>query len=483
VIDPAPRAAPSAGSRRDSAVFLAGIAVMSLAWLYLQRGALAVLPGDEAIYLYGGKLLADGFQPYRDFFLAHPPMRVVVAALFHAAGAPPAVLKAFLLLLVPLGAWMCGRAVLRPRGPAWALVAAFLYLFATLNLDLGGVLLGPELALPLLAGSMLAASAGRFALSGALVGLAGLQAVYALLPAPALAAWAWRERRLRRFLAGSSTLLAGYTACFAAWGRPFLDQVLLYHVAKVSGGDRPLALGRVAQFAYTEAGLLAFPLATLLARERTGRWTSLAGLSCVAVAATYRALFVHYFALALPFLAAGAALGLAALRERLAQRPGLVRSAAIPLVVAALVVTHLPHVLYAVDLDADRAVRARDAAAIADAVARTPPASGLLWGDSALVPLVALRTGLDVALRMPDTNDQRFTSGLADPSEVAASLSALPPPGVLLIDDHGIARVPELRAWVESRQKQVFEAALPSTGWKCRYYLGAGDADRGRTSP
>lgn len=447
-------------------IYYVFIILISAVWLYLQRGAIAVLPGDEAIYLYGGKLISDGYQPYRDFFLAHPPLRVIFASL--QAFLPITTLKFFLLLLVPIGGITCGLVVMQSRGVLWACLAVSMYMFATLNLEIGGVLLGPELALPFLACSMYSASIGRFVWSGIFLSIASFQALYALLPAPLLALMSWRQRGLSRFAIGCSMMFIGYFLFFVLWGKPFLDQVFLYHLSKVSGRERPLMLGRVAKFVYTESGLIAFPLATFLDRNKRGLWIAITGLFCLAVAAFYRALFVHYFAIALPFLATAAAFGLSALYERL--RPVIGRYLAFGALSLVLVLTHLPHVLYGIELDADRAIRRRDAEAIADAIARIPPPSNAIWGDSALVPLIALRNGHDVALQMPDTNNQRFDSKISDPSEVIQALSKKMP-GVLLIDDHGIALVPELRDFVVENMKEVFSATMPSTGWTCRYYL------------
>ncbi len=464
-------------SRRDRLLLGLAWAVMAAAYLWMQRAALSILPGDEAIYLYDGRLLAAGFEPYRDFFLAHPPMRVLVASLFSLAGSTPAVIKGFDLIMFPVAAGLLALAVLHARRWWWAALAAFLFMFATLSLDIGGVYMGPGLVMPLLAGSLLAATRRRFALAGLLLSIAGLQATYALMPLPVLAWWAFSQRRLGQFLAGTSAFVVGYLACYAVFGMPFVDQVVLYHVAKVDAETAAIRWGPISYFITTEAGLLAFSAASITQSTDWGRRATIAGWLCVLVAASYQALFIHYFAISLPFLAAGSAMGLGGLAQRFLPKLPAIRRLAIVLFCAALMITHLPHVLYGLDLHEQRIMQARDARTVVEAVSAHRPSSGMIWGDGSIVPLVALQSGLEIALNMVDTNEQRFSSGRTAPADVVSELSALSkPPGVLLLEEHGVYMVPELRKWVETNLIEVFSIRLPAMGHVCRYYLGRDDA-------
>jgi hypothetical protein len=178
----------------------------------------------------------------------------------------------------------------------------------------------------------------------------------------------------------------------------------------------------------------------------------------------------HYLVIALPFLAVASALGLAALvaRGRARALPGW---SLVTAVAAVLTLTHLPHLLYGLDLDGQRRMERRETLALEEAVNRNRPPSGLLWGDGALVPLVALETGLRVADNMIDTNGKRFRTGQADLTETLARIFDGPPPAVLLVEQHGVARIPALRGHVESHLPKRFTMVAPTLGYTINYYV------------
>ena len=57
------------------------IAVIVLFLIVVSKGLTNPQPGDENVYYYMGKLISEGKVPYRDFFLAHPPLHIYIIAL------------------------------------------------------------------------------------------------------------------------------------------------------------------------------------------------------------------------------------------------------------------------------------------------------------------------------------------------------------------------------------------------------------------
>jgi hypothetical protein len=158
---------------------------------------------------------------------------------------------------------------------------------------------------------------------------------------------------------------------------------------------------------------------------------------------------------------------------RFAQRPVGLRAVGAAVIAASLVVTYLPHLFYARSLQTWRTVRPKELATLTELVERHRPPSGLIWGDSALVPLLAVRTGLRIAGHEIDTNAKRFRSGAADAREMLPRLFENgEPPAALLIREHGAWMVPEVRSFFDTRVKRVFAFRARALGADCVYYLG-----------
>jgi len=463
----------SALSKRLESRTALGCAWLGLTGLFLWTNAhaLALLPGDEGIYLYAGKLLTEGYWPQRDFFFAHPPLRVLLAGGLYGLGLPVVAPKVLALLAPPLAAGLLGLAVFRGGGIVGAVLTMVLYLFASLNLELAGVYCGPNLAATLLAGTLLASRQNRFGWAGALLALSGMQAYYALMPAPILALWAWRQGALWRFLLGLSAFFV-FFAFFWLWiGAPFVENTLLYHLRKVTEVESSYPLSKLSGFLYTEAGLLIFGLAGVLSRSPTARWTAGVGVFCLAVPVLYRSLEPYYFMMSFPFLAVAGGDGYRGLVERARERGGRMPVAVSLLVGLTLVVTYLPHFLYGQEEDAVRALRAKETAALIEAVELHRTTSGLLFGDSSIVPLIALQTGLEVSERMVDMNAKRFDAGLITTEAVIASVYEGRRTGTVLMDHHGISTVDALRQHIRSNQVELFHFVGPAIGYEVRYLV------------
>ena len=208
-----------------------------VAYVILRAWGLHLVPGDEGIYFYLARRVAEaGLIPYRDFFFSHPPVHVLTAAAaFAAAGASPLVGK-----LIPAAASTCTVALvyatcLRPLGRAGALTAAILLAGSYDFLRSGSHFTGVNVTLLLSTAGAALAIRGRPAAAGVASAAAVLAGVYATPTALgcALLAALQGRRPLLRFAAGFVGLLALlHLALLAVAGRVFLDQVYGYHLAK-----------------------------------------------------------------------------------------------------------------------------------------------------------------------------------------------------------------------------------------------------------
>lgn len=449
-------------------------------WWWLQSANLSVLPGDEGIYLYGAHLFSEGTMPYSGYFLAHPPLRIVLAGALMWLGVPLVGVKILALAAPPVGALLVGIAVLRPARIGGALLAVFLYLFGWLTMEVGGIWLGPSVAAAIVAGALAAAAHGRFLLSGILLSVGAGQALYALMPVPVICAWAWRDGQLKRFAIGMSTALVGFLIAWIWFGGAFVDQVFAYHVRKVTSDDIQYPVHRLLAFVYGDLGLLLMATLALLDRRPVARWFLAGAALCFVVPASYKSLIVYYFLIGVPFLAGSGAIGAARVYAWSESRTPAVRLSILVLLGAGIVMTYGPHFQAAVDRDAAREEQAREVEELVEAISARRPASGLLWGDSAIVPLLALRTEMTVAGGFVDMNAKRFDSGTSDPAEVLSSVfaDAGQAPGVVTIDRHGVLLVAPLRDHIRGTLAETYSIWGYGTAYNYRYWLSPRDARR-----
>lgn len=413
--------------------FHGGAAALAALWVVVLLPALRLMPGDEGVYVYDARRVLEGAVPYRDFFFAHPPLRLLLGALGWVGGATGA--KAWAAVGTVAAAWMAGAVVRREAGTGWGLLTVGLVLGSMLSLRTGTQLLGSNLAMAFVAGSMLAAARGRCGLAGVVLGLGALQALYVLLALPGLALWSWERRG--RFLAGLAAGLVPLGGCAVLFGGPFVEQVLLYHLCKVGATGLASEGEPLLAFAVGDVGLLAFGLAGLSAAG-AGRLAAATGFVAAAVVTAYRSPEVYYFAPALPPLAVASALGLRHLAGRL---PPLAGRA---VVVGAVALTYVPHALHVPELRAELRVMRADLDRVIGAAT-----GGVVWGDMFIAPWLAAETGRRVAADEVDTSVKRLLTGMAEPGELAER--ALAEADVVVLGASGLLAFPEvaeqLRAW------------------------------------
>ncbi len=68
--------------RHKNILFVCVLFIITVGIQYYTAGRVVNIRTDEGVYLYTPQLLLDGFIPYKDFFLAHPPFLFYAAAIF-----------------------------------------------------------------------------------------------------------------------------------------------------------------------------------------------------------------------------------------------------------------------------------------------------------------------------------------------------------------------------------------------------------------
>ncbi len=431
-------------------------ATLLAVWTWLAAPAVALLPGDEPLYILDALRWSQGELLYQELFFAHPPARVWQAGIVLSAGAPSSWTK-----IAPiLATWVAAGAVfacgVRLRGVSAAVAVAALLLFAPVTLRYGPTLLG--VAEPVACASLAcwAAVAGRWRVAGALLGIAtqwGLHVAVVALPVLALAIVAGH---IRSFALGLTAGALPLGLELLWYGQPMWDQVFGYHIRKVTHMAAQRAPDRLGPFVVDHVvWLAALPVAAWRGNRETRSW-ALAALASVALVLAWPRLQSHYFYLPMPLLAVALA-GLWPSPNSSKSWQGIAAA-------ALLIVLALP-VWMAVERRPVQRQAAAEMRELSAQVARLAAGQRrTLWGDGALVPLVSLQTGLPVALGDTDLNAQRFATGLIDPASHMQRVLTTKPL-LVLVPRHGVDTVTEVHEAALRRCPDATPFASPATGY------------------
>jgi 4-amino-4-deoxy-L-arabinose transferase-like glycosyltransferase len=215
---------------------LAGAAVFALAFLYLYwiAGDVLRMAGDEGIYLEGGRRIALGQQPYRDFFVLTGPLTFwIEGALARCSGMSLAVMRLSAILDAAFLAWVVYWLTSRYASALYSAGTAFVFLaYAahTRQLNVNHRWDSAALAMAAIAAAWAAQRTGRrgwWVASGFLVAAAGCATPAVLVVALPLLCWCWWWRRaagLAAFLGGGAVVTAT-GALYLQWNGALLPMI------------------------------------------------------------------------------------------------------------------------------------------------------------------------------------------------------------------------------------------------------------------
>ncbi|MBL7923204.1 MAG: hypothetical protein JNL88_03310 [Bacteroidia bacterium] len=117
--------------RTSSLAWWIGMALVILFFLVLKMFTLNPYASDEYIYIYQGKLIAEGLVPYKDFSMAHPPLQALfTAGLIKVFGYDFLVFRMLGTFWALLAGIVLGFVVKREWGSVAAVSSSALYLLA-----------------------------------------------------------------------------------------------------------------------------------------------------------------------------------------------------------------------------------------------------------------------------------------------------------------------------------------------------------------
>jgi 4-amino-4-deoxy-L-arabinose transferase-like glycosyltransferase len=400
---------------------------------------------DENVYFYAGKLVSEGKVPYRDFFLAHPPMQLYInAAILKILGFNLVALKLVPLLSAVISALFIFMLLKERFGNMEAVLGALLFLFSSIIMREATYALGINLTTMFVIAGFYFVMKNKCLAGGLLFGLAGVSGLYSLIPACVVMIFLFlvKKKNLMRFLIGFCLVFITVNLFFVLIaGQDYIDPVYRYHLLKpkVEGNNLRVFTGVIkANFLLIIGGLLVL----FVKNRKKVQLPIFVCLAYVLFLAKVR-LFNFYFVLLFGFLSIVAAYSFAEVIRgfRRKVRILLLSTLVILIVVSAVFTTR--H-LYSIDF-----VDFQSKDKIVDFIVGNTDSGDIIAGDDQTVSLVALLSGRKTVLELVDSNDMRFRSGITDLGKIIERLRKEKIKYIIIRPLYGIGKLKLFREYLE----------------------------------
>jgi len=414
------------------------------------KGIFTAQPGDENVYYYMGKMVSEGYVPYRDFFYAHPPLQLyIMAPIFKLFG-----FNFFILKLVPLVStittgfflYLTARNMFG-GGKALASLALFLFSYSTMFNSVFSF--GIELAVMfLIVGYYFYSVKNKLFIAGLFFGLAGISRFLSIIPIVIIISSSyWKEKR--KFFILSSGFLAVFIGVNMVFlfeaGSDYAFSAYKFHLLKgaeqfkVSEYLNVIKLNWILFF-----GFAAFIFAKEKAQLK--EFTIISAVYLIAMALMAR-VFNFYFMIAFPFMALVGGCCIYDILSNIKNKSKKYFIIILIFVIGIFLWNLASDTLFLHKFGFEGFERGED---IKEFILEKSSSSTLLFGDSSTVPLIALMAGKKIALDVVDTNPAVFNTGALD---ISKTLEKLKGSEVIFLarNTEGISQFPETREFLNEK--------------------------------
>lgn len=378
------------------------------------KGIFTAQPGDENVYYFMGKMVSEGYVPYRDFFYAHPPLQLyVIAPIFRMFGFNIAALKLIPLASTLVTAFFIYLISKNTFGKNKAIVSMALFLFSYSTMFNSVFSFGIELAMMFLVmGYYFYAAKNRLFLGGLFFGLAGISRLLSLIPIAVILLLLFLKDR-EKFFAVSS----GFTAIFLSVnliflliaGSGYIFPVYKFHLLKGAEQFKFQEYFNVVKLNWIL--FLSFLGFIFIKEKKMVMDFAAVSAAYLAAMALLGRVFNFYFMAAFPFLAITGGYCICELLSRIKIKSGRYFIAILAVIIGIFLWNLASDALFLQKTGFEGFSRGKD---IKEFISlKTAPAAAL-FGDSSTAPLAALMTGKKIAFNVIDTNPAVFNTGAMD---------------------------------------------------------------------
>ncbi len=445
------------------------------------RGLFIVAPGDENVYFYMAKSVADGQLPYRNFFLAHPPLQIIILAviikifgvnfvIFKSAELISLIIASFLLYKTSLGVFK--DHFNDANANLISFLSLVLFLFSFEIMFKATFALGINLSLMLTMAGFYLIFTKRYFIGGIFAGLAGLARFYALVPMIAVFLFVFIKKSIEKKPRDFLYMIAGFLLIFGSaiaiitivFGHYFTDDVVKYHFLKPM---LPNQRSIVYQHIITEDWVVIASFLSSIFIKNKKRFQIfyfvifgyLAFLLVLNVPAEF------YFSIAFPFMAIIGGYSVVELIRKISF-PKPIKILIIFILISIFLWNLLPDIVF---LEKFGFLEFQPLGQMANIVSTTKPSQNL-FGDDGTVPLLALLTNKSIALNYIDSNEMRFTSGLSNFYIFEGELNKANLSYIIYRKGRGLHQILQFRQYAESRCKPYREFFDATTGYFLVYW-------------
>ena len=474
--------------------------VIFLFILVESKGITHTAPGDENVYYYMAKSVAEGQLPYRDFFYAHPPLHILILALVvKIFGLSIPILKSAELLVLVTGSFFLFKLSLEffrnrlsDKSPVLiSTLALILFLFSFEVMFKATFGMGTNMSLMFMLIAFYFLFTKKYFIGGIFSGLAGLTRFYTLAPLLAFFAFilfeihktekskaflvqkipnefSWnqkfsghrksngfsseyREKRIKDFLNVIFGFLLTFglviTALTITFGQSFIEPVFKYHLLKPELPSQKILVYKNIFFENLPI-ILTFLLSIFIKDKKKFAVFYLAAAAYLLFLLFLNTIFEFYFIILFPFIALVGAYGIVNLMRRI-KIGHYVKYGIVSLIIVIFLWSTAADAVF---LEKIGFSELKPLSQMTEKISETAQ-NEHLFGDDSIVPLLALLADRKIALNFIDANEKRFTSGLTNFYIFTNQLDDVDISYIIFRKNKGLHQIIEFRQYAEQRCK------------------------------
>lgn len=364
---------------------------------------------DENVYFYMGKLVSEGIYPYRDFFFAHPPLKLIPPAIiFFFMGFNFTVLKLIPVIATDITAILLFLIVKNISGNFHGIFTTILFLFSFSGLYYTSYFMGTNLTTTFIVTALYLYYRKSYFISGLLLGLALLTGLYSICALIAIGLYLLLldNQALKKIIFGFLiTFLSVNCICILFFGERYYIPVYFFHFLKSADITNPKS-GILLAMAKLNIFILCLALLYPFFRHKKFNLIFWIAISYIIFLIGFASIHDYYFILSAPFLAIVGGHSFLSLLERL-------KMSNIALVLSALII----FIPFAVR-DFDKASSSislssiPQASEIAKKIKESMTPNDTIFGQAEITPLIALLSDTRIYNNQVDTSEKPYITGV-----------------------------------------------------------------------